>query len=67
MHVSGFPYKVACRYSSVGCNEVAYPGGFVSGSSTINILRSIENTMYNRSEDIINANSFEEFFSIYKE
>lgn len=67
MHVSGFPYEVACRYSSVGCNEVAYPGCFVSGSSNTNFLRSMENTMYNRSEAIINANSFEEFFGIYKE
>lgn len=66
VHVNRFPYEVACRYSSVGCNEVAYPGGFVSGSSNTNILRSMENTMHERSEDVLKAESFEEFFEIYR-
>ncbi len=66
-HVLGFPFEVACRYSSVGCNEVAFPGGFYSGSSNTNVFRSTENTMYGRSEDIIKAKSFDEFFEIFKE
>lgn len=66
MHINGFPYEVACRYSTVGCNEVAYPGGFVSGNSNTNVLRSMENTMHNRSDEIIAAETFEEFFEIYK-
>lgn len=67
MHINKFPYEVACRYSTTGCNEVAYPGGFVSASSNTNFLRSMENTIYKRSEEIICKKSFEEFFEIYKE
>lgn len=66
MHVLGFPYEVACSYSSVGCNEVAFPGGFFSGSSNTNALRCVESTMHGRSEDIIKAKSFDEFWGIFK-
>lgn len=66
MLINRFPYEVACKYSTVGCNEVAYPGGFVSGSSNTNLLRSMENTMYNRSDEIVKAESFEDFFETYK-
>lgn len=66
MHINGFPYEVACKYSSVGCNEVAYPGGFVSGNSNTNLLRSMVNTMYSRSDELVKAESFDDFFEIYK-
>lgn len=66
MHINRFPFEIACTYSAVGCNEVAYPGEFVSRSSNTNILRSVENTIYGRTEDIVNVQSFDEFFEIYK-
>lgn len=67
MEIAGLSYKVACKYSSVGCNEVAFPGGMVGGTTNANILRSLENTMYSRSAEIINAKTFEDFFDIYKQ
>lgn len=66
MHIAEIPYNIACRYTSVGCNEVAYPGGFFVGSTNSNIMRSLENTMYLRCDEIIKANSWDEFFEIYK-
>lgn len=60
------PYEVACRYSTVGCNEVAFPGGFFAGTTNTNMLRSVENTMYNRTDEVLAAGSWEEFFEIYK-
>lgn len=66
MHINRFPYEVACKYSSVGCNEVAYPCGFVAGNSNTNLLRSVENTLYNRSEELVKAENFDDFFEIYK-
>lgn len=66
MHINRFPYEVACKYSSVGCNEVAYPGGFVSGNSNTNLLRSVENTIYSRSDELIKAETFDDFFEIYQ-
>lgn len=65
-HIAHIPYEVACKYSSVGCNEVAYPGGFFWGTTNSNILRSVQNTMYNRKDDILKATTWEEFFEIYK-
>lgn len=66
MHINGFPYDVACKYATVGCNEVAYPGGFVSGNSNSNLLRSMEKALYERREEIIAAKTFEDFFEVYK-
>lgn len=64
--IAHIPYEIACRYSSVGCNEVAYPGGFVAGTTTTNIVRSMANTMHNRAEELTAAKTFDEFFEIYK-
>lgn len=64
--IAHIPYEVACRYSSVGCNEVAYPGGFVAGTTNTNILRSVENAMYNRKSELLSADSWEKFWELYK-
>lgn len=66
MEIAKIPFETACKYSSVGCNEVAFPGGMVGGTTNANILRSLENTLYSKTEEIINAKTFEEFFEIYK-
>ena len=65
-HIAHFPYEVACGYSSVGCNEVAYPGGFFAGTTDTNILRSVENTMFNRESELLAADTWEKFFEVYK-
>lgn len=64
--IAGIPYETACKYSSVGCNEVAFPGGMVGGTTSNNILRSLEITLYSDSDELIKAESFEEFYEIYK-
>lgn len=66
-HIAQIPFDVACKYTSVGCNEVAYPGCAFMGTTNTNILRSVENTFKYRTEEISRAESFEEFFEIYKE
>ncbi len=64
--IANIPFEKACGYSSVGCNEVAYPGGFFAGTTNANILRSMENTIYNRKSEILVADTWEKFFEIYK-
>lgn len=60
------PYKTACNYSSVGCNEVAFPGGFVAGTTQSNILRSIERTLYNHKNELLASDTWEKFWEIYR-
>lgn len=67
MKYNDISYKEAVNYTMIGCNEIALPGGIVFGFDQMNILRSVENTFFNRSNDIINAKSFDDFFDIYKE
>lgn len=64
---SGFDFETAVKYSTVGCNESAFPGGFVGGTSNCNGVRCVENTFWNRKEDVIKAKTFEEFFEIFKQ
>lgn len=67
MKILGFTFEQACSYTTLGCNEVAFPGGMVGGNSNSNGLHSIESTIYNRTNDILKAESFENFFKIFKE
>ncbi len=67
MEHTGLSFKEAVSYTMMGCNELALPGGMVFGFDPMNILRSVENTFFGRSEDIIKAKTFEEFFEVYKE
>ena len=64
---TGLSYEQAVNYTMIGCNELALPGGMVFGFDPMNILRSVENTFHKRSEDIIKAQTFEEFYEIYKQ
>ncbi|MEE1280535.1 MAG: pyruvate formate lyase family protein [Oscillospiraceae bacterium] len=67
MEYTGLSYKEAVNYTMMGCNELALPGGMVFGFDPFNIVRSVENTFYKRSDDIEKANDFEEFYDIYKQ
>lgn len=67
MKYNNISYEEAVNYTMIGCNELALPGGIVFGFDQMNILRSVENTFFNRSNDIINAERFDDFFNIYKE
>lgn len=65
--IAGFPYELACKYTMVGCNEPQLPGGIFMGGCDNNIAKSIESTMYEREFDIINAQNFDEFYSIFEQ
>lgn len=65
VEIGKIPYEKACEYSSVGCNEVAYPGGFFAGTANSNILRSIEKTLYNHKKELLSADTWEKFWEIY--
>ncbi len=67
MEYTGLSYKEAVNYTMMGCNELALPGGMVFGFDPFNIVRSVENTFYKRSDDIAKAASFEEFYCIYEQ
>lgn len=67
MQYTNLTFKEAVNYTMMGCNELALPGGMVFGFDQMNILRSVENTFYNRCGDICNAKSFEDFYDIYEE
>lgn len=60
-------FEKAVSYSTVGCNECAFPGGFVGGTSNCNGLRCVENTFWDREKDILEAETFEAFFEIFKQ
>lgn len=65
--VAGFPYEVACKYTMVGCNEPQLPGGIFMAGFAANVVKVIERTMYGREEDILKAETFEDFYRIFEE
>lgn len=67
MDHTGLSWEEAVSYTMIGCNELALPGGIVFGFDMINIVRSVENTFYQRKADILKAESFEQFYEIYHE
>ena len=67
MEHTGLSWEEAVSYTMIGCNELALPGGIVFGFEMINIVRSVENTFYQRKEDILKAESFDRFYEIYHE
>lgn len=67
MKYTGFSYKKAITYSMIGCNEIALPGGIVFGFDQMNILRCVQNTFFNRREDIVKTKTFDEFYDIFQE
>ncbi len=61
------PYERAVGYTTVGCNEPAFLGAMAGSTTKINFLRSTEILFHEKSELIENAQSFEEFFEVFKE
>lgn len=66
MRINKFSFEDACRYSSLGCNESAFPGGFVGGTTNTNGVRCMQNTFFGHEEELLKCNTFEEFFEIFK-
>lgn len=67
MKYTGLSYQEAVNYTMMGCNELALPGGMVFGFDPLNIMRSIQNTFYLRSSDILKIKSFDDFYDIYQQ
>lgn len=67
MKYTGLSYKRAVNYTMIGCNEIALPGGIVFGFDPMNIVRCVQNTFFNGSNDIIKAKTFDEFYDIFQE
>ena len=67
MKYTGFSHEKAVHYTMIGCNEIAMQGGIVFGFDPMNIVRCVQNTFFNRSDDIINAKTFDEFYNIFQE
>ncbi|MBD9097431.1 MAG: hypothetical protein EGP89_01005, partial [Ruminococcaceae bacterium] len=67
MKYTGLPYKKAVNYTMIGCNEIALPGGIVFGFDPMNIVRCVQNTFFNRRDDILQAKTFDEFYDIFQE
>ena len=65
--ICNIPYEKAVGYSTIGCNEPAFCGTIVGGTSKVNFLRPMETIFHEKSELIKNATSYEEFFDIFKE
>ena len=62
----GLSYKDACSYTMVGCNEPAFPGTVWFGGCTVNIARSLENTLYRHSDEAVACEDFDAFFALYR-
>ncbi len=67
MKYTGVSYAQAVNYTMMGCNELAFPGGIVFGFDPMNIVRCVQNTFFDRSDDIINAKTFDEFYDLFQE
>lgn len=64
--ICGIPYERAVSYTMVGCNEPAFLGAITGSNSKGNILKPIETLFHEKSEIIINAKSFDEFYEIFE-
>lgn len=64
--IAGFPYEIACKYTMVGCNEPQLPGGIFMGGCKTNIVKSIESTLYEHSDELCRTKNFDEFYDVYE-
>lgn len=67
MNICGIEYAEAVKYTMVGCNEPSFPGAVWQGGCTTNMVHSLTNTLYLRTEDVIKCQTFDAFYEIYKE
>lgn len=64
--ICGIPFERAVGYTTVGCNEPAFLGAITGSNSKVNFLRSTETLFHKKTKLIENAESFEEFFDVFK-
>lgn len=67
MDICGFTFADAVKYTMVGCNEPSFPGAVWMGGCTGNVVRSLTNTLYERTEEAVACESFEAFYTLYRQ
>ena len=65
--ICGFSYEDAVNYTLVGCNEPAMLGGVCASTSHANLAHSVETVMHCRAEEIVDAKTFDEFYSVFED
>ncbi len=63
--ICGFPIERAVEYTCVGCNEPAFVGAITGSNSKINALYSLERLFFDREDEILNLNTFDEFYALF--
>ena len=67
MKINHVPWEKAYDYIMVGCNEPAFQGGISLGGNTVNILRSLVNTLNGRREEVLACQDFDSFYAVYEQ
>ena len=62
-----FKMEDAVAYTMTGCNEPVFLGGICGSNSEINICRATERLFHEQSHKILNAETFEQFYSAFIE
>ncbi len=67
MKHEGLSFTEACRYTTVGCNETAMPGGIFASADNFNAIHMVESVFHRRTADVLSASTFEDFYRIFEE
>ena len=65
--ICGFPFEKAVEYTTVGCNEPAFPGTVSGGTTHVNFLRCVERLFHTDDERLFTAADFEAFYRLFLE
>lgn len=60
-------WEEAVNYVTIGCNMIALSGGMWYGTGYANQVKALDNTLYTRKDDIVKAETFDDFFEIYRQ
>ena len=63
--ICGFSFEEATNYTTVGCNEPAFLGTISGSNSKINFVRSTATLFHKKSDKIISAKTFDEYYGIF--
>ena len=63
--ICGFPFEKAVNYTTIGCNEPAFVGTITGSTSAVNLLRSTETLFHKKAEQILHAETFDEFYEVF--
>lgn len=64
--ILGLPLSLAVNYTTVGCNETAFPGGVDFSGAHINIVRSVDTLLNERRKEFAACATYKEFFALFQ-